>query len=443
MKHCVVAIVGRPNVGKSALFNRITGKWKAIVDEYAGLTRDRNYAIAQWLDREFLLVDTGGFEISQSDKIDFQVKAQTELAMEAADIILLVVDGRTTITVDDRFLANKLRQIDKPVFLVVNKMDNTKADLQLADYWSLGLGDPYAISALHGRSIDDLLDALLPHLPKQEYLEDEVDLGIKLAIVGRPNVGKSSLVNCILGEERVVVSEVPGTTRDAVSSYFNYQDKEYQIVDTAGLRAKGKISQDIEKYAVMRSLRSIEESNIVVLLLDASRPLTEQDEKIAGFIQEAGRACILAVNKWDLLNKDSQTIEKYVKIIKDRLAFMDYAPIITLSAKTGQRVNRLLDLVGYVNEQHVMRLKTSLLNNALRDMLKKHPPPTSRGRALKIKYIAQIGVRPPSFALFLNEARRMHFNYLRYIKNQLRAHFGLEGTPIIIMLRGAKERKNV
>jgi GTPase len=443
MKRSVVAIVGRPNVGKSALFNRIIGKARAIVDEHSGLTRDRNYDIARWLDREFLLVDTGGFEPESEDHILKQMRRQTEMAMEEADTIVMVVDGRTPLDKSDRALANALRRSSKPIILAVNKIDNEALEAQTHDFWSLGFGEPIGISALHGRCVDELLDAVNEQIPPTPEEDTQDELIIKMAIVGRPNAGKSSIVNKILGEERVLVHEEPGTTRDTISSFFKYNDRDYQILDTAGLRAKKRIHHAIERYAVMRALRTIEETHIGVLMLDASRPLTEQDEHIAGYIHESGRACILAVNKWDLIEKDSHTTDAYIKALRKRMPFLDYAPIITLSAKTGQRTNRLLELAAYVDEQHVMRLKTSLLNKTLQDILKKHPAPTRRGKVLKIKYISQIGVRPPAFALFVNDAKRMHFAYLRHIKNELRSCFGLEGTPIIIVLRSGKEKKHV
>jgi GTPase len=436
----VVAIVGRPNVGKSALFNRVVGKAHAIVDEVAGLTRDRHYDLARWLDREFLLVDTGGFEPDVTDGIVAQIRRQMEIALAEADVIIMVVDGRTRTERADRELAQRLRASGKSVLLAVNKIDNEKLESEAHDFWSLGLGQPYPVSALHARRVDELLDALCERLPPQPTpVADEESNEVKLAIVGRPNAGKSSLVNRILGEDRVLVDAQPGTTRDAVSSHFQYQHRPFLILDTAGLRAAKKVSPGIEAYAVVRSLRAIEETNVAVLLLDASRPLTEQDEHIAGFIHEAGRACILAVNKWDLVEKDTHTTEQYLKILRRRLPFMEYAPVLTLSAKTGQRISRLLDLALSVDATHVLRIKTSLLNRALQDIIHKHPAPTQRGRVLRIKYISQTGVRPPSFALFVNDPRRMHFTYLRHIKNGLRARFGLEGTPLIVMLRGERE----
>ncbi|MEW6516590.1 MAG: ribosome biogenesis GTPase Der [candidate division FCPU426 bacterium] len=435
----VVAIVGRPNVGKSALFNRIVGKARAIVDEVAGLTRDRHYDLARWLDREFLLVDTGGFEPDTSDRIVAQIRRQMEIALAEADVIIMVVDGRTPPDRADRELAQRLRGSDKPVLLTVNKLDNERLEDEAHDFWSLGLGQPYPVSALHGRRVDELLDALREHLPPQPPEASGEDNEVRLAVVGRPNAGKSSLVNCILGEDRVLVDDQPGTTRDAVSSHFRYQRRVFRILDTAGLRAAKKIGEGIERYAVVRSLRAIEETHVAVLMLDASRPLTEQDEHIAGFIHEAGRACVLAVNKWDLVEKDAHTADQYLKILRRRLPFMEYAPVLTLSAKTGQRVSRLLDTVLSVDAMHALRIKTSLLNRTLQDIIHQHPAPTQRGRVLRIKYISQTGVRPPSFALFVNDPRRMHFAYLRHIKNGLRARFGLEGTPLIVMLRGEKE----
>jgi GTPase len=440
MQPPIVALVGRPNVGKSALYNRITGKGRAIVDATPGLTRDRNYGLARWLDHEFLLVDTGGVEFETRDAIHKQVQQQTQFAIREADVILWVVDGRTPLDNADRRLADQLRRANKPVLLVVNKIDNEAQEAEAAEFWSLGFDQPYPISALHGRRVDDVLDALNAHLPPAPAQEEGAeDLTIKLAVVGQPNVGKSSLVNRILGEARVLVSEVPGTTRDSVNSFFNYKERRYEIVDTAGVRSQKSIKDELERYAVIRALRSIEESHVVLMLLDATQPPTEQDERIAGFAHEAGRACILVVNKWDLIEKDTHTSDEYIKIIRRRLPFLDYAPIITLSAKTGQRVDKLLELAAFVDEQHVMRIKTSLLNEALREMLKKHPAPTRRGKPLKVNYISQTGVRPPAFALFVNEAKRMHFAYLRHLKNGLREKFGLEGTPLILMLRGEKE----
>lgn len=436
----VVAIVGRPNVGKSALFNRVVGKARAIVDEVAGLTRDRHYDLARWLDREFLLVDTGGFEPDASDRIVAQIRRQMEIALAEADVIIMVADGRVPLERADRELAQRLRASTKPVLLAVNKIDNEREESQTHDFWSLGLGQPYPVSALHARRVDELLDALRDLLPPQPApAADEDSEEVHLAIVGRPNAGKSSLVNRILGEDRVLVDDQPGTTRDAVSSHFRYQHRSFQILDTAGLRAAKKVGPGIERYAVVRALRAIEESHVAVLLLDASRPLTEQDEHIAGFIHEAGRACILAVNKWDLIEKDARTTDQYLKVLRRRLPFMDYAPVLTLSAKTGQRVSQLLDRVLSVDAMHALRIKTSLLNRVLQDIIHKHPAPTQRGRVLRIKYISQTGVRPPSFALFVNDPRRMHFAYLRHIKNGLRSRFGLEGTPLIVMLRGEKE----
>ncbi len=437
-RHRVVAIVGRPNVGKSALFNRIVGKARAIVDEHAGLTRDRNYDLANWLDREFLLVDTGGFELQTTDSILMQMRLQTEIAINEADVIVMVVDGRTILDKTDRELASRLRQSGKPVVLAVNKIDNAELEAEIHGFWNMGFGQPIGISAIQGRCVDDLLDAVIEHIPPQ-LREDEDDLVIKLAIVGMPNAGKSSLVNTILGEERVLVNDTPGTTRDSVSSFFNYQGKAYQIVDTAGMRAKRKIEHAVERYAVMRALRSIEETHVAVILLDATKPITEQEEHIAGYVHESGRASIIAINKWDLLDKTTHTQEQYLQTLKKRMPFMDYAPVVTISAKTGQRVNKLLELAAYVNEQHVMRIKTSLLNKTLHDIIQKQPPPTKRGKVLKIKYISQTGVRPPAFALFVNDPGRMQLHYLRHIKNEFRKLFGLEGTPLIIMLRAGKE----
>jgi GTPase len=437
-----VALVGRPNVGKSALYNRITGKASAIVDETPGLTRDRNYGHARWQEREFVLVDTGGVEFETRDPISRQVQQQTQFALAEADVVLWIVDGRSRLGNEDKRLATQLRGARKPVLLVVNKIDNEAQESDAHEFWGLGFEPPYPVSALHGRRLDELLDALnavLPPPPEGPAPDD--DTLIKLAVVGQPNVGKSSLTNRILGEDRVLVSDQPGTTRDSVNTRFALREREYEIVDTAGLRAPHSVSGDLERYAVVRALRSIEASNVVVLLLDATVQPTEQDERIGGYIHEAGRACILAVNKWDAIEKDTHTADQYVKTLRRRFTFLDYAPIITLSAKSGQRVDRLLELAAFVDEQHVMRFKTSQLNTALHDMLKEHPAPTRRGKSLKVRYISQTGVRPPSFALFVNDASRVHFAFLRRLKNGLRSKFGLEGTPLILMVRGQKEAR--
>lgn len=443
MREAIVALVGRPNVGKSALFNRMIGKSRAIVDDFPGLTRDRNYGRVEWLGRSFLLVDTGGFMLGKdAEPMQQAVQAQTRLAIEEADVILFVVDNRAQLTAADRRLAEQLRTTAKPVLLVANKTDQAEHEDGLHEFWSLGLGEAYPVSALHGRRVDEMLDAILEVLPpRPERNGQEEDLWLKLAIVGRPNVGKSSLVNRILGQERMVVSSVPGTTRDSVSSFFTYKDRTYQILDTAGLKSQRQTGAGLEYYATVRSLRSIEESNVVALLLDGTQPLSDQDEKLAGFIHESGRACILVINKWDVVEKDTRTTDLYTRILRKRLRFLDYAPIITLSAKTGQRVDRFLELAAFVDEQHVMRFKTSLLNETLREIVHAHPAPSRRGKTLQVKYISQTGVRPPAFALFVNDPSRMHFAYLRHLKNELRKRFGLEGTPLIFMLRGKEDKK--
>jgi GTP-binding protein len=441
MSQPIVALVGRPNVGKSALFNRMTGKARAIVDDTPGLTRDRHYGPASWMEREFILVDTGGVEFESGDPIKVQVQEQTKLAMDEADVILWVVDGRTPLDPIDRRLAGQLRRTDKPVLLVVNKIDNQELEADAHEFWSLGFDQPYAVSALHGRQVDELLDALTARLPAQEPAQPADELVIKLAVVGRPNVGKSSLVNCLLGQQRMLVSDLPGTTRDAVDTEFTLAGRTYRIVDTAGLRHPGHESTAYERYAALRALRSIRESHVVFMLVDATQPLTEQDERIAGFAHESGRGCILVVNKWDLLEKDGRTAQIYLDTLRRRLPFLDYAPVITLSAKTGQRVPKLLELAAHVDEQHGLRIKTHQLNQALKEMVRAHPEPTRHGRPLKIQYISQTGVRPPAFALFVNDATRMHFAYLRHLKRGLRARFGLEGTPLIVMLRSKKETR--
>jgi GTP-binding protein len=435
----VVAIVGRPNVGKSTLFNRIAGGMVAIVEDRPGVTRDRLYRDASWLDWEFTLVDTGGIEFREvSDEIGRQMKFQAELAIRDAEVIIFVLDGRQGLTGTDEEVGAILRKTKKPVILAINKIEDFSDPSVGYDFYALGLGEPILVSASHGFNIGDLLDEVIAHLPKgggEEYPEEM----IKIAVIGRPNVGKSSLVNTLLGEERVIVSDVPGTTRDAIDSVFIRDGRSYVLIDTAGMRRKGRIDEPTERYSVMRSLKAVDRCDVVLMLIDAEEGLAEQDKKIAGYAHEAGRGCILVVNKWDLLEKDDKTMLRFNEILRDGLGFMQYAPTIYISAKTKQRVHKIIDLVNYVDEQHAMRVGTSQLNDLVREMVQLNPPPTDKGRKLKIMYVTQVGVKPPTFVLFVNDPELMHFSYLRYIENRLRSTFGFEGTPLRMIVRSKKE----
>ncbi|MFZ3172227.1 MAG: ribosome biogenesis GTPase Der [Carboxydocellales bacterium] len=435
----VVAIVGRPNVGKSTLFNRIAGGMVAIVEDRPGVTRDRLYRDASWLDWEFTLVDTGGIEFREvSDEIGRQMKFQAELAIRDAEVIIFVLDGRQGLTGTDEEVGAILRKTKKPVILAINKIEDFSDPSVAYDFYALGLGEPILVSASHGFNIGDLLDEVISHLPKgggEEYPEEM----IKIAVIGRPNVGKSSLVNALLGEERVIVSDIPGTTRDAIDSIFIRDGRSYVLIDTAGMRRKGRIDEPTERYSVMRSLKAVDRCDVVLMLIDAAEGLAEQDKKIAGYAHEAGRGCILVVNKWDLLEKDDKTMLRFNEILRDGLGFMQYAPTIYISAKTKQRVHKIIDLVNYVDEQHAMRVGTSQLNDLVREMVQLNPPPTDKGRKLKIMYVTQVGVKPPTFVLFVNDPELMHFSYLRYIENRLRSTFGFEGTPLRMIVRSKKE----
>jgi len=436
----IIAIVGRPNVGKSSLFNRFTGGRVAIVEDKPGITRDRLYRDATWLNREFTVVDTGGIEFKNiDDKISTQMRFQAKLAIDEAEVILFLVDARQGITSEDEEVAKILRRASKPVILVANKVDEfDKPNNNIYDFYSLGLGEPVMISASNGLNIGDLLDEVIKHLPNTEIEEYSEDT-IKIAVIGRPNVGKSSLVNSILGQDRVIVSEIAGTTRDAIDSPFEQGEKSYVLIDTAGMRRKGRIDEPTERYSVMRSLRAVDRSDVVLMLIDAPEGVTEQDKKIAGYAHEAGKASVIVVNKWDLIEKDGKTMNKYTETIREELGFMQYAPVIYVSALTKQRVTKVLDLVDYVSEQNNMRIATSTLNNLIREATQQTPPPSDKGRRLKILYVTQVKVKPPTFVIFVNDPELMHFSYLRYLENQLRSSFGFEGTPIHLITRKRDE----
>ncbi|MBZ4653993.1 MAG: ribosome-associated GTPase EngA [Peptococcaceae bacterium] len=435
MSKPVVAIVGRPNVGKSTLFNRLTGGLVAIVEDTPGVTRDRLYRDAEWLGKSFTVVDTGGIDFaSESNSILGQVRKQAQLAIEEADVILFVVDGRTGVTSDDENVAEMLRRTNKPVILIVNKIEQFKGNETIYEFYQLGLGDPVPISAAHGMNIGDLLDEVVGHfkdIPTDDYEPDV----IKIAVVGRPNVGKSSLVNVILGEERVIVSDIAGTTRDAIDTPFIKDEQRYTIIDTAGMRRKGKIEETTERYSVIRSLRAVDRSDVCLLVLDGTEGVTEQDKRIAGYIHEAGKATIIVINKWDLVEKDEKTMHKYEKTIRSELGFMQYAPTIFVSALTRQRVIKIIDLVNFVAEQYNHRINTSVLNEVITDAVQLNPPPADKGKRLKILFCTQAGIKPPNFIFFVNEPELMHFSYLRYLENKIRDNFGFEGTPIRITVR--------
>lgn len=440
MSKPIVAIVGRPNVGKSTLFNFISKKRVSIVEDMPGVTRDRIYMDAEWLGREFTMIDTGGIEIQTVDKILTQTRIQAKLAIEEADVILFLVDGKTGITTDDEELANMLRTTRKPVIVVVNKVDSPKDEQTVYEFYNLGLGDPIAISAANALSIGDLLDEVMKQLPPSEN-ETEDDDTIRVAFIGRPNVGKSSLVNALLGEERVIVSDVPGTTRDAIDTHFVKDGTNYILIDTAGMRRRAKIDEPVEHYSVIRSLRAIERADVVLMVIDAEDGVTEQDKKIAGYAHEAGRGIIIVVNKWDLIEKDSKTSLRFTEQIRSELGFMQYAPVLFTSALTHQRVQRVTELVKYVAEQHAMRVKTSVLNQVVVDSVNINPPPSDKGIRLKIFYATQAEVKPPTFIFFVNDIEIMHFSYLRYLENKLREAFGFEGTPLKLVVRGRKEEE--
>ena len=437
----LVAIVGRPNVGKSVLFNRIAGKRLSIVDDTPGVTRDRLYASADWNGREFNMVDTGGIEPSVDSEILLFMREQAMLAIDTADVIVFVTDITTGVTAADQEVANLLLRSKKPVVLAVNKMDSIgPVNPDIYEFYSLGLGDPIPLSAIHGHGTGDILDECVKHFPPPDGETDDDDT-VSVAVIGKPNVGKSSLVNLILGETRVIVSDVAGTTRDAVDSPFENEKGKYIFIDTAGIRRRSRVEDKIEKYSVLRAQMAIERADVCLIILDARDGVTEQDTKIAGLAHEAGKASIIVVNKWDLVEKDGKTMDKMRADVMRDLSFMSYAPVLFISAATGQRVDRLFELINFVNEQSAMRVTTGTLNNILSDAQARVQPPTDKGRRLKIYYMTQTGVRPPTFVCFCNSAELFHFSYQRYLENQIRSVFGLEGTPIRLLIRqkGDKE----
>ena len=441
MSRPLVAIVGRPNVGKSMLFNRLVGRRLSIVEDTPGVTRDRLYAECEWCGKKFDMVDTGGIEPTTDSEILLFMREQAQIAIDSATVIVLVTDIRTGVTAADKDVANMLLRSKKPVVLAVNKADSTgHEDPAIYEFYSLGLGDPIAVSAVHGHGTGDLLDACLEHFPEDLEEDEEADF-IKVAVIGKPNVGKSSLINHILGEKRLIVSNMAGTTRDAVDTMVENSFGRYMFIDTAGIRRKSRVEERVEKFSVMRAQMAIERADVCVIMLDAREGVTEQDTKIAGLAHEAGKASIVVVNKWDLVDKETGTMEKMRKDIMRDLSFMSYAPILFISALTGQRTDRIFELINYANDQSNMRISTGMLNNVLADAQARVQPPTDKGRRLKIYYMTQTGIKPPNFVIFCNSRELFHFSYQRYLENQIRSVFGLEGTPVRIVIRqkGDKE----
>ena len=436
----IVAIVGRPNVGKSTLFNIFANSRISIVEDTPGVTRDRLYAEGDWLDNQFMMVDTGGIEIMNSDAIAVSIRQQAEIAIKEADVILFVCDARSGIVQEDADVARILRKSGKPIVLAVNKADSPKQELNVYEFYNLGLGEPFPISAANHLGIGDLLDAVVAKFPQNEAgVFDNDEDQIKVALIGRPNVGKSSIFNSLVGQERSIVSDVAGTTRDAIDTPVVRNGQKYLFIDTAGMRRKGKIDEPIEKYSIIRSLRAVDRSDVVLMVIDAVDGVTEQDKKIAGYAHEAGKGIVIVVNKWDAYEKDENSTLRYTETLRKELIFMQYAPVVYVSALTKQRIHRLPEVINYVAEQNAMRVATSVLNQVIADAVAINPPPTEKGQRLKILYATQVKIKPPTFVIFVNEPEIMHFSYQRYLENKLREAFGFEGTPLSMIIRGKKE----
>ena len=436
----VVAIVGRPNVGKSTLFNKLIGQRLSIVDDTPGVTRDRIYGDCEWLGHTLLLVDTGGIEPYSDDIILSQMRRQAQLAIDSAEVIILVTDVRDGVVATDMEVASMLQKSGKPVVLCVNKCDSVgELPADFYEFYNLGLGDPIAVSSVHGRGTGDLLDAVLEYLPEDAGTEED-DFVIKVAVIGKPNVGKSSLVNRLCGEERTIVSSIAGTTRDSTDTLVENENGKFLFIDTAGLRRKSRVDERIEKYSVIRAKMAIERADVCVIMIDAVEGFTEQDSKVAGLAHEAGKACIIAVNKWDALEKDGKTMQNYRKKLENDFSFMSYAPIIFISAKTGQRLDNLFELITFVNDQNSVRISTGKLNEVLAMATARVQPPTDKGRRLKIYYMTQASTRPPTFVCFVNKKDLFHYSYQRYIDNQIREVFGLDGTPTRYIIREREQK---
>lgn len=441
MSKPIVAIIGKPNVGKSTFFNYLAGSRISIVEDTPGVTRDRIYADTNWRGRNFTLIDTGGIEPDSDDIILSQMREQANLAIAMADVIIFLTDVKQGVTAADKEIALMLKKSNKPIVLVCNKADNFERDKQgIYEFYNLGIGDPYPISAANALGIGDVLDAIYEHFPEKTDNEDDNDI-IKVAVIGKPNVGKSSLINKILGEKRTIVSDIAGTTRDAIDTYFENENGKYVLIDTAGIRKKSKVNERIEKFSVMRSLLAVERADVCLMLIDANDGVTDQDAKIAGEAHEAGKGVIIVVNKWDEYEKTTGTLENYKKEIYSKLAYLSYAPIIFISAKTGQRVDKLFPLINHVAEQNAMRISTSVLNQVINEAIAIVQPPTDKGKRLKIFYGTQASTKPPTFVIFVNSKDLFHFSYERYLVNQIRKEFGLEGTPIRIIVREKTEKE--
>ena len=435
----IVAVVGRPNVGKSTLFNKLVGKRLSIVEDTPGVTRDRIYSKCEWRNREFMIVDTGGIEPASDDVILAQMRRQAQVAIEKADVIVFLTDMRCGVTADDYEVASMLQKSGKPVIIAVNKCDGIgEPPPEFYEFYNLGMGDPFPVSALHGHGSGDLLDEIFKYFPKEDTPEYDEEY-IKVAVIGKPNVGKSSLINRIAGEERAIVSDIAGTTRDATDTIIENEDGKYVFIDTAGIRRKSKITEKIEHYSVLRAYMAVDRADVCVIVIDALVGFTDQDSKVAGYAHEQGKACIVAVNKWDAVDKSTGTMEEYTNDLKEKFSFMSYVPFIFISAKTGQRVDKLFELINSVNSQNCMRITTGMLNDVLSYATTRVQPPSDKGRRLKIYYMTQASVRPPTFVVFVNRADLFHFSYQRYIENQIRQTFGLTGTPVRFVIR---ERDN-
>ncbi|HBN37956.1 MAG TPA: ribosome biogenesis GTPase Der [Ruminococcaceae bacterium] len=441
MAKSVVAIVGRPNVGKSTLFNKLIGSRLSIVDDTPGVTRDRIYGDCEWLNNKFLLVDTGGIEPNTNDIILSQMRSQAEIAIETADVIILVTNLRDGVVASDYEVASMLQKSGKPIILCVNKCDSIGApDPEFYEFYNLGMGDPIAVSATHGHGTGDLLDEVIKFLPEQTEEEDDDEI-INVAIIGKPNVGKSSLVNKISGANRAIVSDIAGTTRDTTDTFVENQYGKFNFIDTAGLRRKSKVNDAIEKFSIIRARMAVERANVCVIMIDAVEGFTEQDSKVAGIALEQGKACIIAVNKWDAVEKDGNTMNEYRKKLENDFSFMSYAPIMFISAKTGQRIERLYEMISFVHSQNSMRISTGKLNEVLAGATARVQPPTDKGKRLKIYYMTQASTRPPTFVFFVNNSELFHFSYQRYLENQIREVFGLDGTPVRFIIRERGEGK--
>ena len=434
MSRPVVAIVGRPNVGKSTIFNRLIGDRLAIVEDKPGITRDRIYGVSEWNGVSFSVIDTGGIEVHEQETMLQSIRIQAQLAIEEADVIVFMADAKTGMTQSDEEVGKLLHRSGKPVILVINKVDNLQRNAYIYEFYGLGYGDPIAISGSHGTGMSDLLDEIVKCLPACEPVEYDEDI-IKIAVIGRPNVGKSSLVNALLGEERVIVSDVAGTTRDAIDTPFERDGQRYVLIDTAGIRKRGKVYEMTEKYSVMRAMRAIERADVALIVVNGEEGIIEQDKHVAGYAYEEGKASVFVVNKWDVVHKDHRTVDEFSQNIKDHFLFMSFSPIVFVSAKTKQRIHKVLPVVQHVAQQHALRIQTHLLNDVVSDAVAFHPPPADKGRRLRINYVTQVAVKPPTIIIFVNDPTLMHFSYERYLENKIREAFPFEGTPIRLFVR--------